>query len=93
VPGCPGEYEGFGDEGLTSNPLHQEFQLLPGQVGTQPALDPVDVVRAGELATQARPPLQQRDPALQEVTDHVHGGQTTGCQDLDSVQHRQELWR
>jgi hypothetical protein len=88
-----GKYQGFRDEGLTSNLLHQEFQLLPGQVGTRPALDPTDVVRAGEPATQAHPPLQRRDPALQEVVDHVHGGQTIGCQGLDSVQHGQELWR
>jgi hypothetical protein len=25
-----GEYQGFRDKGLTGNPLHQEFQLLPG---------------------------------------------------------------
>jgi hypothetical protein len=35
-----GEDQGLRDEGLTSNPLHQEFQLLPGQVGTRPTLDP-----------------------------------------------------
>jgi hypothetical protein len=38
------------------------------------------------------PPLQRRDPALQEITDHVHRGQDTGCQGLDPVQHGQELW-
>jgi hypothetical protein len=27
-----GEYQGFRDEGLTNNPLHQEFQLLPGWI-------------------------------------------------------------
>jgi hypothetical protein len=32
------------DEGLTSNPLHQNLQLLPGQVGPWPVLDPADVV-------------------------------------------------
>jgi hypothetical protein len=52
-----GEDQGLMDEGLTSNPLHQEFQLLPGQVDTRLALDPADVVRAGEPATQACPPL------------------------------------
>jgi hypothetical protein len=88
-----GEYQGFRDKGLASNPLHQEFQLLPGQVGTRPTLDPADIIRASEPAAQARPPLQQHDPALQEVADHMHGGQTTGYQGLDSIQYEQELWR
>jgi hypothetical protein len=57
-----GEHQGFKDKGLTSNPLHQEFQLLPGQIGTQPTLDPADIIRAGEPAAQARPPLQRHDP-------------------------------
>jgi hypothetical protein len=48
------EDQGLRNEGLTSNPLHQDFQLVPGQVGPWPALDPVDVVRASEPATQAR---------------------------------------
>jgi hypothetical protein len=43
---------------------HQEFQLVLGQIGTQPALDPTDVVRAGEPAGQAWPLLQRRDPVL-----------------------------
>jgi hypothetical protein len=34
-----------------------------------------------------RPPLQRHDPMLQEVADHMHGGQTTGCQGLDPVQY------
>jgi hypothetical protein len=34
-------------------PPHQEFQLIQGQIGTRPALDPTDVVRAGEPAGQA----------------------------------------
>jgi hypothetical protein len=29
--------------------------------------------------------LCRHDLALQEVTNHMHGGQTTGCQGLDSV--------
>jgi hypothetical protein len=33
---------------------------------------PTDVVRAGEPAGQTWPPLQRRDPALQEIADHVH---------------------
>jgi hypothetical protein len=67
-----GEYQGFRDKSLPSNPSHQEFQLIPGQIGTPPTLDPTDVVRAGEPTGQARPPLQWRDPALQEIADHVH---------------------
>jgi hypothetical protein len=59
-----GEDQGLRDEGFPSNPSHQDFHLVPGQVGPWPALDPADVVRAGEPATQARPPLQRRDPAL-----------------------------
>jgi hypothetical protein len=56
-------------------------------------LDPADVVRAGEPAAQARSPLQWRDPALQEVTDHVHRRQAARSQALDPVQYRRELWR
>jgi hypothetical protein len=88
-----GKYQGFKDKGLTSNPLHQEFQLLPGQISSRPTLDPADIVRAGEPAAQAWSLLQRRDPALQEITDHMHGGQATGRQGLDPVQHGQELWR
>jgi hypothetical protein len=51
---------------------HQEFQLVPGQIGTRPALDPTDVVWAGEPAAQVWPPLQWHDLALQEIADHVH---------------------
>jgi hypothetical protein len=47
-----GEYQGFKDKGLTSNPLHQEFQLLLGQIGTRPTLDPTDIIRAGEPAAR-----------------------------------------
>jgi hypothetical protein len=39
-----GEDKGLRDEGLTSNPLHQNLQLLPGQVGPWPTLHPDDVV-------------------------------------------------
>jgi hypothetical protein len=62
------------DSGTKVSPVipHQEFQLVPGQIGTRPALDPTDVVRAGEPAGQARPPLQRRNPVVQEITDHVH---------------------
>jgi hypothetical protein len=67
-----GEDQGLRDEGFLGNPSHQDRHLIPEQVGARPALDPADVVRAGEPATQARPPLQRRDPALQEVADHVH---------------------
>jgi hypothetical protein len=70
--------QGLSDEGLTSNPLHQEFQFLPGQVSAWPAMDPAEVVRASEPVAQACPRLQRRDPALQEVADHVHRRQTTG---------------
>jgi hypothetical protein len=52
-----GEYQGFRDKSLPSNPSQQEFQLVLGQIGTRPALDPTDVVRAGEPAGQAWPPL------------------------------------
>jgi hypothetical protein len=40
-----------------------------------------------------RPLLQRRDPALQEVSDHVHRRQATRCQALDPVQYELELWR
>jgi hypothetical protein len=39
-----GEDKGLGDEGLTSNPLHQSLQLLSGQVSPWPALHLADVV-------------------------------------------------
>jgi hypothetical protein len=55
-----GEDQGLRDEGFPSNPSHQDCQLVPGQVGAWPTLDPVDVVHAGKPATQARPPLQWR---------------------------------
>jgi hypothetical protein len=51
---------------------HQKFQFVPGQIGTQPALDPTDVIRAGEPAGQARPSQQRHDTALQEIADHMH---------------------
>jgi hypothetical protein len=88
-----GEDQGLKNEGLTSNPLHQDFQLVLGQVSPWSSLDPTDVVRAGEPAAQACPPLQRHDPALQEVADHVHRRQATGCQGLDPVQYEQELRR
>jgi hypothetical protein len=72
---------------------HQEFQLVPGQIGTRPALDPIDAVRAGEPVGQVWPLLQRRDPALQEIADHMHSCQAARGQDLDPVQYRQELWR
>jgi hypothetical protein len=80
-----GKDQGLRNEGLTSNPLHQDIQLVPGQVSPWPALDPADVVRAGEPVAQARPPLQRRDPALQEVADHVHRRQAARRQALDPV--------
>jgi hypothetical protein len=89
--GCPGEYQGFRDKRLTSNPLHQEFQFLSGQISTRPALDPTDIIRACEPAAQARRTLQRHDPTLQEVADHMHGSQIAGCQGLDPVQYGQEL--
>jgi hypothetical protein len=49
--------QGLRNEGLTSNPLHQDFQLIPGQVSPWPMRDPTDVVRAGKPVAQARPPL------------------------------------
>jgi hypothetical protein len=78
----PGEDQGLRDEGFPSNPSHQDRQLVPGQVGPQPVLDPANVVHANEPATQARHPLQRRDPALQEVVDHVHRCQATCSQAL-----------
>jgi hypothetical protein len=80
-----GEDQGLRDEGFPGNPSHQDHQLVPGQVGARPALDPADVVGTGEPATQARPPLQRHDPALQEVADHVHRRQAACSQALDSV--------
>jgi hypothetical protein len=67
-----GEYQGLRDKSFPSNPSHQDCQLVLGQISARPALDPVDVVRAGEPAAQARSPLQRCDPALQEIADHVH---------------------
>ena len=83
--------QGLSDEGLTSNPLHQEFQFLPGQVSAWPAMDPAEVVRASEPVAQACPRLQRCDPTLQEVTDHMYRRQTTGRQGLDPVWYRLEL--
>jgi hypothetical protein len=40
-----------------------------------------------------RPLLQRRDPALQEVFDHVHRRQAARRQALDPVQYKLELWR
>jgi hypothetical protein len=88
-----GEDQGLRDESFPSNPSHQDGQLVPRQVGARPVLDPADVVRAGEPAAQAWSPLQRRDPALQEVADHVHRRQATHSQALDLVQYGQELWR
>jgi hypothetical protein len=39
-----GKDQGLRNEGLTGNPLHQDFQLVPGQVGPWPTLDLADVV-------------------------------------------------
>jgi hypothetical protein len=86
-----GEDRGLRDEGFPSNPSHQDCQLVPGQVGAWPMLDPDDVVRAGEPTAQARSPLQRRDPALQEVADHLHRCQAARSQALDPVQYGQEL--
>jgi hypothetical protein len=38
-----GEDQGLRN-GLTGNSLHQDFQLVLGQVGPRPTLDPTDVV-------------------------------------------------
>jgi hypothetical protein len=73
-----GRDQGLSDEGLTSNPLPQELQFLLGQVSAWPVMDPAEVVRASEPAAQACPRLQRRDPALQEVADHVHRCQAAG---------------
>jgi hypothetical protein len=81
------------NEGLTSNPLHQDFQLVPGQVGPRPTLDPADVIRAGEPAAQARPLLQRRDPALQKVSDHMYQRQVARRQALDPIYYELELRR
>jgi hypothetical protein len=88
-----GEDQGLRDKSFPSNPSHQDRQLVLGQIGARPALDPADVVRAGELAAQARSPLHRRDPALQEVADHVHRRQAACSQALYPVQYGQELWR
>jgi hypothetical protein len=88
-----GEDQGLRDKSFPSNPSHQDCQLVPGQIGARPTLDPADVVRAGELAAQARSPLQRRDPALQEIADHVHRRQAARSQALDPVQYGQELRR
>jgi hypothetical protein len=37
--------------------------------------------------------LQRRDPALHEVSDHVHRRQVARCQALDPVQYELELRR
>jgi hypothetical protein len=86
-----GRYQGFGDKSLTSDLLHQNFQLLPGQVSPKPALDPTNVARAGKPATQTRPPLQRQDPALQEITEYMHRGQTANRQFLNLVQYGPKL--
>jgi hypothetical protein len=86
-----GEYQGLRDESFPSNPSHQKCQLVLGQISARRALDPADVIRAGEPAAQARSPLQRRDPALQEITDHVHQCQAARSQTLDPVQYGQEL--
>jgi hypothetical protein len=39
-----GEDQGLWNEGLTGNPLHQDIQLVLGQVSPWPALHPADVV-------------------------------------------------
>lgn len=57
APGCSGEYQGLRDKSFPSNPSHQDCQLVPRQIGARPALDPADVVRAGEPTAQAWPPL------------------------------------
>jgi hypothetical protein len=91
--GCSGEYQGLRDKSFPSNPSHQDCQLVPGQIGAWPALDPADVVRAGEPVAQARSPLQWCDPALQEIADHMHRCKAARSQALDPIQYGQELWR
>jgi hypothetical protein len=59
-----GEDQGLRDESFPSDPSHQDSQLIPGQVGAWPTLDPADVVQAGEQTAQARLPLQRRDSVL-----------------------------
>jgi hypothetical protein len=59
-----GEYQGLRDKSLLSNPSHQDCQLVLGQIGARPALDPADVVRACEPTSQPWSPLQRHDPAL-----------------------------
>jgi hypothetical protein len=88
-----GEDQGLRDKSFPSNPSHQDCQLVPGQIGAQPALDHADVVRAGEPAAQVQSPLQRRDPVLQEIADHVHRCQAARSQALDPVQYGQEHWR
>jgi hypothetical protein len=87
----PWGYQGFEDKSLASDPPHQNFQLLPGQVSPRPALDPTNITRAGKPATQSRPPLQWHDSALQEITEYVHRGQATNRQFLNPIQDRPEL--
>jgi hypothetical protein len=87
-----GEYQGLGDKIFPSNPSHQDCQLVSGQIGARPTLDPSDVVWAGKLAAQARSPLQRRDLALQEIADHMHRCQAAHSQALDPVQYGQEPW-
>jgi hypothetical protein len=87
--GCSGEDQGLRDESFPSDPSHQDCQLVLGQVGAWPTLDSADVVWVGEPAAQAWSPLQWRDPALQEVADHVHRRQAARGQALDPVQYGQ----
>jgi hypothetical protein len=54
-------------------------------------MDPAEVIQASEPAAQACPRLQRRDPALQEVANHVHQRQTIGRQGLNITQHELEL--
>jgi hypothetical protein len=56
-------------------------------------MDPTEVVRASKPAAQACPRLQRRDPALQEVADHMHRRQTASRKGLDPAQYRLELQR
>jgi hypothetical protein len=88
-----GEYQGLRDKSFPNNPSHQDCQLVLGQIGARPMLDPADVVRAGEPAAQAQSPLQRRDPTLQEIADHVHRRQAARNQALDPIQYGQELSR
>jgi hypothetical protein len=86
-----GRYQGFRDKSLASDPPHQNFQLLPGQVSPRPALDPTNVTGAGKPATKTRPPLQWHDSALQEIAEYVHRGQATNRKFLNPIQEGPEL--